>query len=69
MVNRIKTVSPYTLPKYCNYILSLSLSQFQKGRKKRIRKKDICIYVLSADNIVDALNTVASKTKGQNFKT
>ena len=41
-----KTVSPYTLPKYCNYILSLSLSISR-------RKKYICIYALSVDNIAD----------------
>ena len=47
--------------KYCNYLLSLSLSlsQFEEGRKKRIRTKDICIWILSVDNIADTLNMYA----------
>ena len=42
--------------KYCNYIFSLSLPQFKERRQKRKRKKDIYIYVLSADNIADTVN-------------
>ena len=57
----IKTVSPYTLLKLCNYSLSLSLSlslsQFKERLKKRKkRKKDIYSYVLSTDNVADTLN-------------
>ena len=42
--------------KYCNYIFSLSHSQFKERRKKEKRNKDIYIYVLSADNIADTVN-------------
>ena len=47
--------SPSTLPKYYR-CMPPPLSQFKEGRKKRIRKKDICILILSADNIADTLN-------------
>ena len=40
--------------KYCHYIFSIS--QFKERRKKAKRKKDIYIYVLSADNVADTLN-------------
>ena len=42
--------------KNCNCIFSLPLNLKKEERKEK-KKKDICIYVLSADNIANTLNT------------